>query len=238
MGHPPPRPARQAGRLVATAAAAAVAAAAAAVAVATKPFPGLPDTAIGRFHLLPSLTCNTRAPELANGTRTFSIRPADPSNSSAATRLLPDATCVAPVENPTLLLVLPDPANSLAGIGHAQLFGTSWVLDDRRLAGPGSRLTSRVKLLRAGPSGDDSWSMVHPFTDDGLEYEADVARLLTLQRNSVGGEVMRVSGEWEVVALTRLTGGLCLNANCSDFSAVATLLPPPAAGAATPTTTT
>lgn len=56
-------------------------------------------------------------------------------------------------------------------------------------------------------------------------YEADVTRLLTLQRKRVGGAVLRESGDWEVMTLSRFTGALCLNANCSDFSAVATLLP-------------
>ncbi|GAB0489164.1 hypothetical protein MMPV_000380 [Pyropia vietnamensis] len=202
-----------------------------------KPFPTLPDTAIGRFHLLPSFFCNDRAPVdgAGDGTRGFSVRPAQPPASAATVRRIPDATCLAPVENPELLLALPTPADNLAGIGHAQLFRTDWIANDRRLAGSaGELLTVRVKLLEAGPSVGAPWSMVHPFIDDGLMYEADVARLLTLQRNSVGGAALRVSGTWEVMSLSRFTGGLCLNANCSDFSAVATLQPTPAP-APTPT---
>lgn len=225
---PPWRPARLAGCLLATAAAAvAVLTASPPHPAAAKPFPALPDGTIGRFHLLPSFTCNDRSPVGSGGRRGFSIRPAEPADAPSTFRPLPDATCVAPVDNPELLLALPTPDSNLAGVGHAQLFGADWIADDRRLAGAASALTSRVKLLEAGPPAGAPWSMVHPFTDDGLEYEADVARLLTLQRNSVGGAVVRASGDWEVVALTRLTGGVCLNANCSDFSAVATLLPLP-----------
>jgi len=53
-----------------------------------------------------------------------------------------------------------------------------------------------------------------------------MARLVTFQRNSVGGAVSRASGAFKVVALTLLTAGVCGADDCRDFSVVDTLSPP------------
>lgn len=152
------------------------------------------------------------------------------------------ATCAAPVENPGLLralLVGDGPLqDNLAGGGgdHGSLFRTGWIANDRRLAGAASATTSfREKLLPAEQGGEsEGASLTHPWSGNSVWGEAQLARLLTLQRNSVGGAVGRsgAGSTWDVVAFTRLTGGLCASPTCADFSAVATL-----GGASPPNTT-
>lgn len=56
--------------------------------------------------------------------------------------------------------------------------------------------------------------------DAPLLRQATAARLLTLQRNAVGGAVHRSLGTWDVLALSRETVGLCRHRDCTDPTAV------------------
>lgn len=53
-------------------------------------------------------------------------------------------------------------------------------------------------------------------------YRAQLFGLMTLQRNTVSGEVHRVSAKYEVVAVTAVTRAVCLLSDCSDLTAVDT----------------
>lgn len=54
------------------------------------------------------------------------------------------------------------------------------------------------------------------------KYRGLVISALTLQRNTVRGEVRRVSGKYEVLTVSSVTRAVCLHANCSDLTAVDT----------------
>lgn len=53
-------------------------------------------------------------------------------------------------------------------------------------------------------------------------YRAQLIGLMSLQRNTVSGEVHRVSTKYEVVAVTAVTRAVCLLPDCSDLTAVDT----------------
>lgn len=53
-------------------------------------------------------------------------------------------------------------------------------------------------------------------------YRAQLFGLMTLQRNTVSGEVHRVSAKYEVVAVTAVTRAVCLLSDCFDLTAVDT----------------
>ncbi|KAK1864521.1 hypothetical protein I4F81_007067 [Pyropia yezoensis] len=53
-----------------------------------------------------------------------------------------------------------------------------------------------------------------------LHQEAAVLRTLGLQRNSAGGSVHRQVGVYDVLALSRVTVGVCQTAGCGDLSAL------------------
>ncbi|GAB0492399.1 hypothetical protein MMPV_003661 [Pyropia vietnamensis] len=55
-----------------------------------------------------------------------------------------------------------------------------------------------------------------------LAFEEDVVALLTLQRNTDGGEVERSSAAFEALSVTRTTRGVCRNQQCNDLTAVDT----------------
>lgn len=56
-----------------------------------------------------------------------------------------------------------------------------------------------------------------------VDYEADVARLLTLQPNTFAGSVMRETGVCDVLAVTRHTDGVCIDLSCTRVYAVDTV---------------
>lgn len=50
--------------------------------------------------------------------------------------------------------------------------------------------------------------------------EARVVEYLTLARNSIGGSVTRVNGQYEVLGVSRLTVGVCVDTLCTAVVAI------------------
>ncbi|KAK1865928.1 hypothetical protein I4F81_008450 [Pyropia yezoensis] len=187
------------------------------------PFPAPANTSLGRFHLLPGLQCDTAAPGVVGGVRGFFLRP--PLGGEPMAVPVGEGACWSPVVDTTtqttqtsthgrvqavsigptgpVLSVVPesiwDVWNLVLGLGTAAPEGR-YVHDEAIKLLPPARM----------PAGG---------TERLLE-EASVLRLLTLQRNSMGGSVHRVVGTYDVAAVSRVTVGFCRTRLCWDMSAV------------------
>jgi len=124
-----------------------------------------------------------------------------------------NGTCRAPVEDAVALRSIRREAMDFAG---------DVLVDGRRAWGSGLRYegggdpseifavkTNVEQLLSAG---DDSGGSVF--------HEASIARLLTLQRNTIQGGLLRATGAYDVAAVFRVTSGLCLDWACQVVAAV------------------
>lgn len=140
-----------------------------------------------------------------------------------------NGSCTAPVVNVGEVLD--------AQVGKAvEERSTNWLLRNDR------SLPRRVRgLAETWPEGrsSSSWFLPPERESDGQSttdfeavtgrpidplnrYRALIAGYLTLKRNSDSGEVLRVSGKYEVLAVTSVTRAVCLRSDCSDLTAVDT----------------
>lgn len=166
----------------------------------------------GRLDTLPALACNVRDPVAADGRRGVSFLAA----AASAPRFVRrgNRTCDAPVE-------LPEMPRQLDGLDDAATGGRTCATRNARFA--------TQQLNDVGELQPDAgvWrrqrtdALGRDVTRGALAHEADVARLLTLQRNTLSGSVARQTGVYDVVAVTRSTAGYCAGPVCSGTGVMA-----------------
>lgn len=184
------------------------------------PFPE-PIDAWGRFHTLSLFRCETQLPRAPDGSCGFLFRSGQQGAAGRPRRVsLGEGTCAGPLADMSSLYDLP------AGGTTAKLTaGVSAVRSDRAVSltttdtvrGHYAKDTQYYPL---GPSGRGPSEAQFPLSRPGLHYETAVGRALALMRNTFAGGIHRVSGEYDVLAVSRLTIGVCRFWNCSDLSAV------------------
>lgn len=155
---------------------------------------------LGRFETLPSLQCDVRSRVGADSCRGVSFR----ANRSASPEFVPIGvgTCDAPVR----IAHLPD---VVSGLDNATLRHKNCTTR--------SALRPTKVDLRTTPVHYDALP-----SDGGngrLAYEEDVARLLTMQRNTSSGFVLRQTAVFDVIAVTRETVGICDDEYCNTVFA-------------------
>lgn len=85
-----------------------------------------------------------------------------------------------------------------------------WVLRSKRVAHPAERGDARARWLPAAAR----------LAGDALLHEREVASHLALTRNTFSASIQRVTGKYDVLSVTRLSAGVCADANCSATAAV------------------
>lgn len=195
--------------------------AAATTSPSTLPFPppliSAEHPIVGRFHSLPSLACDTRSP-VTDGRRGYYYQ-----EHGHAPRVFVaggDGTCASPIEDPVQLALY---ANQSA---HDREYHAASSTRSARGAAQ-----ERLKDMRSRPPTHEGVveDVIHtPLGADadaaaGLHYEQVVHRLLALHRNSFYGGVLRYTGDFDVLAVSRVTAGVCLREDCEDMSALAIL---------------
>ncbi|KAK1857963.1 hypothetical protein I4F81_000577 [Pyropia yezoensis] len=236
---PPPRhgPSRRPLRLLS---AAVVAAAAAATVAATVPprstsaaaagYPVPRNVSLGSFHRLPALACDKTAPGTVGGHGRAYTLPSASAGGGRTTIPVDAAVCWSPVEDDAArasATVVPGVVAGGNGSGSGggdpvvavtpTAYRSTWTAVERlRNGAPAGRTVRNVDYvaLTGGP-------VVGGGGGDGqLLREGEALRLLTLHRNSISGGVHRKAGTFDVAAVSRITLGLCRQADCVDATAV------------------
>lgn len=192
-------------------------------ALATEPgtlsFPPPPSAAdeavVGLFHTLPSLACDTRSP-MIGGRRGYFFQ-----EHVSTPRVFVaggNGTCASPVEDPVEQALRASKTNKDPYYHRGSGTPAARQAAHRRLLDMRSRPPTRqgvVEDVVHTPLGADMDQ------DAGLHYEQMVHRLLALHRNSFFGGVLRFTGEFDAIAVSRVTGAACLLQDCADMSALA-----------------
>lgn len=182
--------------------------------------PGKFSSKFGSLHLMPELQC---------------WGPAGPATKLRASLdgkafFRGARTCAAPLVDVGEVVA----ANTSTPPGRRR---TDWLIaNDRSLSW---RVRSLAATTLTGVFARSSWYVAPQWGSDGRSlgdfaaatkrrpvsmdrYRALLTSLLTLQRNTVSGEVQRVSTKYEVLAVTAVTRAVCLLPDCSDLTAVDT----------------
>ncbi|OSX70487.1 hypothetical protein BU14_0742s0008 [Porphyra umbilicalis] len=190
------------------------------VGAAGRAFPGGAFPAYGRFPALHALQCDTGGPTAANGRRGFIL--------NGAFHAAADGVCAAPLTDLSPLLDGVPTARAESARGrHVLRMARDFVPG----SDPRKALTRYYPLALStagsGGGGGGGGGGARPRVRGGsadarVTFEADVVALLTLQRNTEGGEVERTSGNFEVLSITRTSRGVCRHSQCNDLTAVDT----------------
>lgn len=181
------------------------------------PFPA-GNTSIGAFHTLPFLRCETNLPRMADGNRGFLYQP-DEQGKAVAIPIGKD-TCTGPLpDTSTLEAGLADGADgrTVPGSAEAAKHRAAELLTADSVRGRYAENTQYSPLPREGRGATDA---LFAGTRHGLVHESAIGRALALQRNTYAGAVHRVTGLYDVLAVSRLTAGVCQTKSCVDLSAV------------------
>lgn len=178
-------------------------------------FPTPTNASLGAFHLLTALQCKT----------TSQVAKDDGGS----------AVCVSPITDATARETW-EPVNgaaSSAGTGvtttedraEGEVIGrrSDWLHWGEQLArlrnfDVAGRIVHGIKLNPMLPEGggDDGDTA----SNSQLLQEQAVLRMLTLQRNSMSGSIVRLAGLYDVLAISRVTVGVCQTLECGDLSAI------------------
>ena len=169
------------------------------------PFPPATKPSNGSFHLLKSLQCKSAS-----------------ADAKAGCTVDPDV-CLSTVTRPSDGCLAKESRASGAGKADDQT-SDDWGavlrrLDALRNTDPIGGFVRDVTYTPLQKNGSSHGSAGLSGGNQLLQ-EADVVRLLTLQRNSVSGAAHRYLGMYDVLALSRVTVGYCRMEDCTDFSAV------------------
>lgn len=140
------------------------------------------------------------------------------------------------LRDPTTLTILDTPVTRNDSVCHSPVDTNSLPLGLQNEVFPGDlRLGVRVRRVSSLP-GQPSGSLERDTVYDRLALgrvacadedgqgdivgEARVVHYLTLTRNSIGGSVARVNGQYEVLGVSRLTVGVCVDTLCTAVVAV------------------
>lgn len=203
------------------------------------PFPSPPPgPTVGRFHTLGALQCRLHPPTSGDVSPNAAavVSPTVPgvkgwtlvANRTAPPVFVPyqPGTCASPLDDAEELayLAAPDETEFSASEAWRRYRPSTNVSSDGDLgaefewAGNWLYTTAASMATDSPPVGgmlSSEWSRPHPCGTAGrrsqLVCEAEVARLLTLQRNQRFGAVVRQTGYYDVVAVTRGTVGVALN---------------------------
>lgn len=197
-----------------------------------------PGPTVGRFHTLGALQCQLHPPTSGGASPDAAavVSPTLPgvkgwtlvANRTAPPVFVPyqSGTCASPLEDAEQLayLAAPDEADFSASDTWRRYQPSTNVSSDGDLnaefewAGNWLYSLAASWATKAPPVGgmlSSEWFRPHPCGSAGgrvqLVCEAEVARLLTLQRNQRFGAVVRQTGYYDVVAVTRGTLGVALN---------------------------
>lgn len=216
-----------------------VAASAAAAGPTVIPFPAPPaGPTVGRFHTLPSLQCRLH-PTAPGGASPDPAAVADPArrggtgwvlNTTAADGVIPyrGGTCASPLNDDFQLAYLAQPKRmakrwQLADGGPAASTADAGADFSWAAAAFYARMSTRAQqgrwsVVAAGHRGTE-YFRPHPCAaaaaaaPTGLVCEAQVARLLALQRNQLHGLVQRQRGLYDVLSVGRASKGVALDAD-------------------------
>lgn len=163
----------------------------------------------GRFESLPSLACNVEGPLSRDGRRGGWMQPAGASAPRCVVR--GNGTCGSPLAALTAVMT---PCDLPEGDGICKIPRSvaSWVNFSGQVWHAYETVVKRVSTIPLR-SDADLGAMV---------YEAEVAGMLDLHRNTVRGSVARQTAAFDVVAVTRETSGVCLCRYCGTVAAVDT----------------
>ncbi|KAK1859994.1 hypothetical protein I4F81_002586 [Pyropia yezoensis] len=188
--------------VLAVSAATASAVAAAAVAAAKIPFPSPTAARLGYLHRLPAMQCDTATPMAANGSRGLLIERAG----GRAFFPLGPQTCAPPLRTwgprVSAAAVEIEDGKAVVNLGSQSGFRARLARMIRKQSQDG-HLRDLVYLPLA-KEGDGE-------QDRGLYQAAAVAEVLSMRRNSYAGAMHRATGDFDVLAVSRLTVGYFLD---------------------------
>lgn len=167
------------------------------------------------FDSLPALACNVRDPVGPDGIRGLTLARPPP--------LLPlfvprgSLTCDAPVDG--------SEAGAQLGVGGLPPGATHRPNCTTRRARfhPFQLVYPLLPPSLSARPRDRSATLGQGYGGEILPHAPAVARLLALQRNTLWGSVARHKGLYDVVAVSRVTNGVCLDAQCLRVAAVQTV---------------
>lgn len=169
---------------------------------------------LGRLHTLPSLVCDVDAPASRGGGRGFWFTSPSEYDRGGARVWVPrgNGTCDAPFTDTSMM--------ELEGISTGSSSpGGACVTKRNRRSGSYRSDDLRPKGAR--------WASVRdtqlPLSADhgAMLFEREAVRILTLMRNSFHGGVARRTGVFDVLAVSRVTLGVCIASRSCDRAAAA-----------------
>lgn len=158
---------------------------------------------LGRFHMLSSLACKVRHRVVADVNSGPSVLDCDKAE------VVAHQTCGVP---PQSIFAVQD-VNYADSSAAVDCNSTSVGQPSTKQCEGNSARDPRSTVRYTALGGNDTWKGM-------LAHEAQVARLLTLQRNSLSGSVSRQMGVYEVLAVSRLTHGMCADRLCKNVFAI------------------
>ncbi|GAB0497708.1 hypothetical protein MMPV_009045 [Pyropia vietnamensis] len=178
-------------------------------------FPVPANSSLGAFHLLTALQCKTTS-RVPTGDDTSAVCESPITDVTARTTWKPVRGVASAIGTGT---------STMAAGARGEVSGRrgDWLhwgeqlsrLRNRDVAG---RVVHAVTFNSLPTKRNDGDGDVAPNTQ--LLQEDSVLRMLTLQRNSISGMILRLAGLYDVLSVSRVTVGMCQTRTCEDLSAV------------------
>ncbi|OSX72433.1 hypothetical protein BU14_0436s0005 [Porphyra umbilicalis] len=183
-----------------------------------------PTTSWGNLHTLPIFHCEEHYPRMVNGSRGLDYKSAGPGARHVTRHIVLGAhTCAVPLGDLSAIngsLVRQRDGNITVGSEVVRKDRTATLRTADLVRGRYVQDTQYFPQARDGGGPTDA---LFPSTRHGLVYEAALGRTLALQRNSYAGSVYRVTRLYDVLAVSRLTLGVCMDPGCTHTAAVDTV---------------